>query len=204
MKPAKLSFFSNIVLISITTILMICALSLTWMGADYKMEVSPLSFSMKTEITLTKMKVKGEIPIFGKIDMENKLKEACDTDSKNTACKLSRASIALITLSTFGMVCIIAAGVIIILNLCCKMSEKSPKAFKFIYMGTVIAGFVLFVVSFIEYTIVAKDFKGDMKGNMEEEGIDLKYKGGWIIYLVGTILSLIILIIGASNLCFKD
>lgn len=82
MKPAKLSFFSNIVLISITTILMICALSLTWMGADYSMEVSPLSFSMKAEITLTKMKVKGEVPLIGKVDMENKLNEACDTDSK--------------------------------------------------------------------------------------------------------------------------
>lgn len=180
MKPAKLSFFSNLALIVITVILLICSLSLAWLGS--KMDST-------TDITLTK--VEGEV--LG-IKVSYDIKDVCDSGLKSY-CKLSKASDSLITLTTFGMAAIVAAGVVIILNLFCKMSEKSPMIFRIVYIGTVIAGFVLFLVSFIEYNAVVNDIN---------ESDDLKYKSGWILYLISIIFSFLILLLGLSNLIFKD
>lgn len=189
MKPAKLSFFSNLTLIVITVILLICSLSLSWLGS--KVETTALTTT--TEVTLTKIKVTVEA-LGQKSSTSTDLGDSCDYGSKNAYCKLSKASDGLITLSTFGMAAIIAAGVIIILDLCCKMSKKSPIIFRIIYIGTVIAGFVLFLVSFIEYNVVADDVKTD----------GVKYKSGWILYLVSMIFSFFILLLGLSNLLFKS
>ena len=186
MKPAKLSFFSNLALIVITVILIVCALPLPYLTSETDV---PIFGKSKGEVFLTKYK----ITVGGSSDSTN-LKDFCDISSGNSFCKLYKASDTLITLSTFGMACVIVAGVFIILDICCKMSKKSPMVFRLVYLGTVIAGFVLFLVSFIVYTVVAKDSKTD----------GVKYGTGWILYLVGMIFSFFVLLLGLSNLIFKD
>lgn len=182
MKPAKLSFFSNIALIAITIILTIVALPLVWFGDSdglFKCYITELKADIKIATTTTK------------------LKDFCDTSNSNKLCKLSKASDTLITLSTFAMAALGCAAAIIILDLCCKMSKKKPLLFKIIYTITVIAGFVLYLVSFITYTSIASDFISDS----DEK---LKYKGGWIVYLISMIFSFFVFLLGGSNLFLKD
>lgn len=181
MKAGKLSFFVNLVLVVVAVVLFISALSL-----PYMVEKTKLS---KTEITLTKLTITT-----GKVSNTVNIKDMCHEDSDTKACKLYKGSDALITLTTFGMGCLVAAGVLIVLGLFCSMGKKFSKLFNFAYLGTTIAGFVLFLVSFIEYTVIAEDILSEYS----------KYGAGWILYLVSMIISFVILAVSLVVVLCKD
>ena len=154
----------------------IASLSITWLEGSLDVGFT----SIYTKVTLTK--VKYGFGTSSPSETSATLKSYCDQNSSGSfVCKLYRASDALITLTSFGLAALAATGVLIIVNLC-SSKKKETTVFKVIYVITSLVQFALFLISFIVYTAIAEDGKGD----------NLNYETGWILYIVGLALSLII------------
>lgn len=178
-KACFLMCFTCMIILSLGFI--IASLPLVWLDGNISLVGTSVG---STKVTLTHIKFDvGSSAV--SVEKSYKIKDYCDSGFDSSfACKLYKGSDTLITLTTFGLVCLIAFSITVFVNVCSKMKKGSFR-FKLFYVLISLAQLILFVVPFVVYSVVAEDAKD--KG--------LEYGIGWILYLVGLVIS------GLSTLC---
>ena len=191
----KITLFVNLALIVVGVIFLICGLAQPW----HTLKIEDRLGTSTCDITLTEMKSKSPIT-----SDTTKLKDLCKDDTaypdKNPFCKLKKGSDTVISLTTFGLIALVVAGVIAVITLFTQITKKAPAVFKFTYMGTSIAAFVLVLISFIVYN-TSDDGLKDLESIF---GKPFKFGSGWILYLIAMIISFATLLLGLSSIVVKD
>lgn len=152
-------------------VLIIVSLPSVWLEGSLQIGAVTVG---SADVTLTKLKLNIE----GGIVDSKSLKDYCDIPYGDFACKLSKASDALITLTSFGLAALVALWISLIINVCGE-NIKNYVLFKVFYVFVALAEFILFLVAFIVYSVVDND--------AEDKG--LRHETGWILYLIGMIIN---------------
>ena len=203
MRRGKAIALVNTLLIVITLIIMSTSLWIVWISSTLETELGII----ESDISLRKYKfhtvsggrlIKKSVMLYDACELStDPLAVAAASDNvtaKGTAnnpisetklCKLYKDSIVLQCLTVTGIVFIVINTVVVITFL--LFVKKGTICFKICTVVFSVLSFILFFWAFVEYSVRASKMD------------DVKYKAGWIMYLIGTIFSVASIVLSAFS-----
>lgn len=183
-RKGKLITFINVLLIIFTVVVLLVSVNLEWLKSDLNSSLG----NVEAKFTLWDCRLNG---MYGgmAVDETIQLSDMCEWlgGGDNVFCKVYNSSVLLLYLSLAGLITTVFNIVVTLTFACCVNGGTTC----FRICGTVMSflAFGFYAGSFIQYSVRVED------------AFDVGYHSGWILYLIGCVLSLVsvVLAVFSSN-----